>query len=310
MSAPYDPVWFSTADLPPQRRQSAAAAVVAGLMGDVQVEFAKALRRPVRMVHCALPGALITTCIELKARIRSGGGDADIVLARPVGGALRVRQNGRETVVTERSAALIALGRPFELDTTGAERFDFLRMPAPAVAHAETLHARLGQPAPATDNRLLLLTHYAGALLQGMIPLETERHARLAGTHLRDLAGTLFGLDDPAQGTLTPDVRLAAIKEQVDRDYARRDLSVETVASTHGVTPRYVQKLFAREGTTFTRYLLDRRLEAARAALAGADAAKVSAVAFDAGFGDLSYFIRTFRRRFGVTPSQAARPSR
>jgi AraC-like DNA-binding protein len=29
----------------------------------------------------------------------------------------------------------------------------------------------------------------------------------------------------------------------------------------------------------------------------------ISAVAFEAGFGDLSYFNRTFRRRFGATPS-------
>jgi AraC-like DNA-binding protein len=29
----------------------------------------------------------------------------------------------------------------------------------------------------------------------------------------------------------------------------------------------------------------------------------ISALAFEAGFGDLSYFNRTFRRRFGMTPS-------
>jgi AraC-like DNA-binding protein len=29
----------------------------------------------------------------------------------------------------------------------------------------------------------------------------------------------------------------------------------------------------------------------------------ITAIAFDAGFGDLSYFNRTFRRRYGATPS-------
>jgi AraC-like DNA-binding protein len=28
----------------------------------------------------------------------------------------------------------------------------------------------------------------------------------------------------------------------------------------------------------------------------------VGAIAYDAGFGDLSYFNRSFKRRFGVTP--------
>jgi AraC-like DNA-binding protein len=31
---------------------------------------------------------------------------------------------------------------------------------------------------------------------------------------------------------------------------------------------------------------------------------KISAVAFDAGFSDLSYFNRTFRRRYGASPSE------
>jgi len=31
----------------------------------------------------------------------------------------------------------------------------------------------------------------------------------------------------------------------------------------------------------------------------------ISSVAHDAGFGDLSYFNRTFRRRYGIAPSDA-----
>lgn len=311
MSERYEPVWFTTEGVPPRRRAEAVAEAFARLIGDVAIDFPLRPRRPVRMVHCALPGALITTCIELRAHLRLGEGvtGGDVVLARPVGGAIRVRQGGREAVVVERDATLISLGQPFEIDATGAERFDFLRIAAPAVARRPALAPGLLQPALATDNRLVLLTHYAGALLQGMIPLDTERHARLAGNHLRDLAGTLFGLDEPVDAALSPAVRLAAVKEQVEREFMRRDLSVETVAQSQGVTSRYVQKLFAGEGTTFTRYLLERRLDAAHAALRGAGRGAIGAIAFDTGFGDLSYFIRSFRRRFGVPPSQVARAS-
>jgi AraC-like DNA-binding protein len=38
--------------------------------------------------------------------------------------------------------------------------------------------------------------------------------------------------------------------------------------------------------------------------------ATVSAIAFAAGFGDLSHFNRNFRRRFGATPSDVREASR
>jgi len=36
----------------------------------------------------------------------------------------------------------------------------------------------------------------------------------------------------------------------------------------------------------------------------------ISAVAYEAGFGDLSYFNRTFRRRYGATPSDVRESAR
>lgn len=76
-----------------------------------------------------------------------------------------------------------------------------------------------------------------------------------------------------------------------------------SVAAKFGVTPRHVQKLFQREGTTFSRYVLERRLETARSLILQHTSRPISTIAYDIGFGDLSYFNRVFRRRFGTTPS-------
>ena len=83
------------------------------------------------------------------------------------------------------------------------------------------------------------------------------------------------------------------------------DLSVGTLAHRHTCTPRFIQRLFESEGTTFTEYVLDRRLARAHRMLTDPRRAgdKISAIALDAGFGDLSYFNRAFRRRYGETPS-------
>ena len=59
------------------------------------------------------------------------------------------------------------------------------------------------------------------------------------------------------------------------------------------------------EGTSFTDYVLAQRLACAHRLLTDPRHAteKISAIALDAGFGDLSYFNRMFRRRYGETPS-------
>jgi len=47
------------------------------------------------------------------------------------------------------------------------------------------------------------------------------------------------------------------------------------------------------------------RLRKAAELLARGGDRRISDIAFDCGFNDLSYFNRSFRRRFGLTPSAA-----
>jgi AraC-like DNA-binding protein len=85
----------------------------------------------------------------------------------------------------------------------------------------------------------------------------------------------------------------------------RRDLTVGVVAERHGVTPRYVQKLLEREGTTYSEFVQNSRLARVHAGLldTGSRHRSISDIAFDAGFGDISHFNHAFRRRYGASPS-------
>ena len=80
----------------------------------------------------------------------------------------------------------------------------------------------------------------------------------------------------------------------------------DQVAARQGVSPRYVQILFEEAGTTFSEFVLERRLEAARNMLASPRYAiwSIAAIAFEAGFGDVSHFNRRFKRRYLMTPSE------
>jgi AraC-like DNA-binding protein len=101
--------------------------------------------------------------------------------------------------------------------------------------------------------------------------------------------------------------RLREIQNDILNNLGRHALSIDGVASRHGISPSYVRQLFAAEGTTFSKFVLEQRLIAARAMLGDRRCAdrSIAAIAFEAGFGDLPSFNRLFRRRFGIRPAEA-----
>ena len=157
---------------------------------------------------------------------------------------------------------------------------------------------------------LRLLTGYAGALLNTDVPLQPELQRSIAD-HVYDLVvltvgGTRHAIE-VAKGRGIPAARLNAIKSDVERNLVRRDLSIEAICARHGITPRYMRMLFAGEQTTFSDFVTGRRLALALGRLRDPDHAghTIGAIAYECGFGDLSYFNRAFRRHFGMTPSEA-----
>jgi AraC-like DNA-binding protein len=102
-----------------------------------------------------------------------------------------------------------------------------------------------------------------------------------------------------------------ALFDSIKRDIARRlpdpAMRLADIARRHRVSARYVQRLFETDGGSFTAYVLDARLQAARRLLVAEPARKISAIAYETGFSDVSWFNRVFRKRFGVPPSALRR---
>jgi AraC-like DNA-binding protein len=86
----------------------------------------------------------------------------------------------------------------------------------------------------------------------------------------------------------------------------RGALTIDTIAQANGLSVRQAQRLFAQSGVTFTEFVLEQRLSLAHRMLIGPQNRyrKISDIAYNIGFGDLSYFNRAFRSRFGITPSE------
>jgi AraC-like DNA-binding protein len=133
---------------------------------------------------------------------------------------------------------------------------------------------------------------------------------RAAAQHLTDLVGHFIETSteqknlDRQRGFSA--ARLDLMKADVLKNLDNSNLTIETVAIMAGMSGRQAQRLFAFSGTTFTAFVLEQRLLLARRLLLHetARSRKVSDIAFRVGFNDLSYFHRTFRKRFGATPSE------
>ena len=153
-----------------------------------------------------------------------------------------------------------------------------------------------------------LLVNYSG-VLQDEDTLATLEVRSLVATHLHDLVALAIGATrdaaEVAGGRGVRAARLRAVKAYIVENLTDRDLSINTAAARHGVTPRYVSRLFESDATTFTEFVLVQRLKRAhRMLIAPAFSDRtVSSIALEAGFGDISYFNSAFRRQYGETPS-------
>jgi AraC-like DNA-binding protein len=88
----------------------------------------------------------------------------------------------------------------------------------------------------------------------------------------------------------------------VDARLGDAGFSSSAIAEALDISARYLQRVFAEAGTTPARFLLARRLDAAAERLRnGGKFSSITAIALECGFNDLSYFSRSFRRRFGVS---------
>lgn len=180
-------------------------------------------------------------------------------------------------------------------------RADIVKM-APHVRHFAGL--KLNN----TGMAVKLLTRYLDGL-QGGDVVGDEREARIFGEHLLDLVSMAIGVDGEARQLAERRgiraVRHAAVLREIERNIRDSRLSAANVAEKLGVTPRYVHFLLEESGRTFSEHVLVRRLKMVEAQLSDIEKGnlKISVIARDAGFTDMSYFNRCFRSHFGDTPS-------
>jgi len=98
--------------------------------------------------------------------------------------------------------------------------------------------------------------------------------------------------------------RLNEARDHIAAHFLDPALSLTKVAENMRISPRYVQRLLEVSGTSFTEQVNELRLQRAYTLLTEAreNKSRISDVALQAGFSDISHFNPLFHSRFGDTP--------
>jgi AraC-like DNA-binding protein len=104
---------------------------------------------------------------------------------------------------------------------------------------------------------------------------------------------------------------LHRICQTIETLLAEPDLTLGRVADEDGISPRYLQKLFASANQSFSTYLRTRRLERCRLDLTSPMCAglSISEICFRWGFNGSAHFSRAFKDQYGVSPREYRRAS-
>lgn len=237
-------------------------------------------------------------------------GKDDFVLTMITSGHVSASQRGREIELGPGQAVLMTVAEACDMVATPSpSRFFGLRLPRKSLtALGSNPEDMMMRALSANTEAVRLLAFYVRELDDGY-QLATPELIGAVVTHLTDLGALIIGAN--RDGTAVAEdrglavARLAAVKADISRNLGF-DLTLPAVAARLKLTPRHVQRLFEHGGSTFSEFVLDQRLARAHRLLTDPRRidSTIGTIAFESGFGDLSYFNRTFRRHYGATPSE------
>lgn len=302
---------FRTDDLPERDRVAITREEFGRNIMRVDIEATPETRFHMNVAARSAPGldfAAIqasSLCVMRPKELLSDGDDRVIL---QFGAQSLARQFGREVLLNSGDAILLSNSEPGSVTYPSPASVVSLFLPRTALASSlrdidGCLTRRIARDTPA----LRLLRQYLEILNDQPAP-GTHQLQHTIVNHVHDLAALALGAkrdaEEVAKGRGFRAAHLRAIKKIISEN-SDGELSVDMIAARRGLSPRYVQRLFAEEGTTFTEFVRDKRLDRAYGMLNSERFRhlRVGDVALEVGFGDLSYFHRQFRRRFGLSPT-------
>lgn len=246
--------------------------------------------------------------VHRSPRFIARGDGRDVFVALQSGGRAQVEQDGRTTELRTGDIGFFETVRPFR--TTFPERFQLKIFAVPrnllgrSEADLRQLTARAVRPSgglPAllapllerlADTSEAYVTPVGERLAEGVIDLM----AATAADRLGEDTAVLPGADR---------VLLLRIKTFIRWHLSDSGLTPRAVAQAHGISVRYLHRLFEAEDTTVCQWIRELRLHECRRELVARAPGSVSLgqVARRWGFTSPARFSRAFQSSFGLSPT-------
>ena len=128
----------------------------------------------------------------------------------------------------------------------------------------------------------------------------------LSGSHVVDLISQAPSLLTPERPeAIAVPVLLSMMLEYVDANFSDPELSAALLAKKFRCSVRYVHSLFSTTGRPVGEHISEKRLSfCSGSLLKRRGPGTIAEIAYSAGFQDISYFNRLFKREFGMTPRE------
>ena len=248
-----------------------------------------------------------------KTHVAASNDDVDLIHLQLSGVSLN-KQNGNETILKPGEFTICDSQTPYSVSFKEAMEMIVLRLPS----HLMSKYLKAGQSL--YGSQLMTGSHsgtgnlFVNHLLQlwryRQNPWSAAELYTVSAASLALLGGHLDSIQSIGRAAMaipnSETDQLNSIKLYIEQNLRDHDLTAEQVAGEHNICSRTLRSKFALEGTTFSQYILERRLLTAKTLLANPQfrTLKMIDVALMCGFQSPAHFSNRFNERFGVSPSE------
>jgi AraC-like DNA-binding protein len=231
-------------------------------------------------------------------------------VALQVAGTCLLEQDGQCDTLMPGDIAICDTSRPYSFTYEDDFRTVLMLLPQPMLpVRPETLRALTGRRITAEGGTGAIVSPFLRSLGEQSRACTGPAAALLVDGAVSLVTALVMERLARTAPTAPHDAMMLRIRAYIENRLSDPDLTPDSIAAAHGISRRYLFKLFAAEDLTVAGWIRARRLERCARDLANSSGSDqtISTVAARWGLLDCRHFSRVFKAAYGETPREFRR---